>query len=375
MSVHSPLGASGAERWMNCPGSHTLIKTFALVGEESEFAKEGTAAHEAAAYCLVNNLDAWEVINFEFNGHYVDPEMADPIQEYLDYARARMSGARHYVEHKISDPLHPLFFGTVDFARADGDDLEIVDFKYGIGIPVEVERNPQLMYYAYGFLKDHPAQRVKLTIVQPRAFHGDGAIRSWVCHADEVLDWGRNTLLPAMERAGTDIALDAGQWCRFCPAKLVCPTMKGMFKAALEADPKSAAAMSDEQLGREYVLRDNVKMYLKAIEEETFRRLQAGAAIPDVKLVPKKADRVFKPDAEGVLSTQFGAEIYTAPALKSPAQIEKLGPKAKELVAQLAYVPDTGLTVALAADKRAGVKVKNAAETFAVGLANIAGEA
>jgi hypothetical protein len=106
---------------------------------------------------------------------------------------------------------------------------------------------------------------------------------------------------------------------------------------------------------------------VKAFKAEAFNRLNRGDKIAEIKLVEKKADRVFKADAEQVFVPKYGSEAYVERALKSPAQMEKLGEAAKELVKSWAYKPSTGLTVALATDRRPEVINTKPSETF-VGL-------
>lgn len=370
---HSPLGASGAERWMSCPGSNVLIKALNLPpSDESDYAAEGSAAHEAASHCILQGKDTWEIVGEKFYKDVeVTPEMAEAVQVYLDYVmpRRRSATTSWWCEFHISDDLHPLFYGTVDFGSLEDGLLEIVDFKYGAGIVVEPENNPQLMYYAYGLLQHQPsARRVKLTIVQPRAWHPDAVIRSWETTADEIAEWGEKTLLLAMQAAEIDETLDAGHWCRFCPAKLACPLLYGLFKAAANINPKTIVNLSDEAAGRDYKLREAVKFYLKAQEDDMMRRLLAGREIVEAKLVHKKADRVFKDGAEAALKAEFGEDIYTIPELKSPAKLEALGPRAKELVKEYAYMPQTGFTVALADDRRIGVKLQSTQAAFGAAI-------
>lgn len=371
---HSPLGASGAERWMHCPGSNVLLKALNLPpSDEEDYQVQGSAAHEAAAHCIINKLDAWEVIGEKFYGATpVTGAMAEAVQVYLDYVNGlrASASASWWCEFHISDDLHPLFYGTVDFAVLADGTLEVVDFKYGEGIIVEPEMNPQLLYYAYGLLQHQPgARRVKLTIVQPRAWHPDSRIRSFELSADEVAEWGEKTLLPAMQAAEIDETLDAGPWCRFCPAKLACPLLHGLFKAAANINPKIIVNLNDEAAARDYRLREAVKFYLKAQEQDMFRRLSGGRKIEGVKIVNKKADRVYKPGAEAALRDGLGVEdLYTAPKLKSPAEVEKLGKKAKELVKEWAYMPMTGYTVALAEDRRLAVNIQSTAEAFGAAI-------
>lgn len=373
--AHSPLGASGAERWMNCPGSVALLKQLKLPEtDEPDYRKEGTAAHEAACKCLRENLDAWELINQEFAGVKITSEMVDAIQVYIDVCRPLMvPGAHVMIEYGISHPVHKDFYGTVDFAVILADLLEVNDYKNGAGVVVEVEWNPQIMYYAYGILKDHPeVKRVRLRIVQPNGFHPDGPVRLWEIDAATIREWAEKELLPAMDRAEMDARLDAGPWCRFCPAKLVCPLMTALFGAACQANPKTIANFSDAGLGRNYQYVAAVKSYIKAVEETALARLKTGAVIEGIKLVPKKANRVYKPGAADMFSERFGKEAMTDPELKSPAEMEKLSPGAKELVREFAYTPFSGETVALASDKRPAIVIRKAADEFPNAAAAVA---
>jgi hypothetical protein len=140
--------------------------------------------------------------------------------------------------------------------------------------------------------------------------------------------------------------------------------MPGLFRAAATCSTGDAVALDDYELGREYVLAPMVKMYIRAIEEQTLTRALDGRVLPGVKLVKKRADRVWKDGALVPFSEKFGALAMTAPAMKSPAQMEKIGDAAKTLVAEWAFVPDNGFTVALDTDRRQAEKTSTAAEVF-----------
>lgn len=372
--AHSPLGASGAERWMHCPGSVALLKELDLPEtDEPEYRSLGTTAHAAAYECLSQGLDAWEVIDRQFDKHVVDLEMATAVQMYLDECRRIMAehpGGTMLLEQSIDSPgFHKDFYGTVDFAYIVGAWLFVRDFKYGEGIAIDVEGNPQVKYYAYGILRSHPeVHSCDLGICQPRGFHPDGPIRTCEIPASgegSVVEWAETELRPAMERTALDNDLVAGAHCRFCPAKLVCPLMQSLFGAAMTADPKTIPKLTTASLDRSYPFVSAVKFYLKALEEEVLRRLNTGVEMDTVKLVQKKADRVFKDGALEVFTAAFGQEAYTEPKLKTPAQMERLGQDAKVKVNEWAYTPMTGLTVALKEDKRPAVKVSTMKEKFA----------
>lgn len=373
---HSPLGASSMERWANCPGSTELIKALELPpADPSEYAIEGTNAHEVAAYCLRHQIDTWETIG-KFAGtkgeFEVTVEMADAVQMYLDVIRGLLAehGAvhTHLIEERISGDFSPEFYGTVDDAIVGELILDITDYKHGVGIAVDAEYNKQLLYYAVGILEKFIGPvRVRLRIVQPRAFHPAGPVRVWETTSEEILKWRDDVLKPAMLRAELDHTLIPGSHCHFCPgaAMRACPVLRGLFGAAATANPAEIPNYSDEVLAREFAMLEPVGFFKKAVEEEMLKRLSAGKKFEGTaKLVAKKADRVWKAEAEARLQRDLGPEIYTAPELKTPAQIDALGSKAKVLTKELAYAPQTGFTVAKWGDKRASITIQTAAQAF-----------
>ncbi len=375
---HSNLGGSGAERWMNCPGSNVLLQTLDLPEtDESFYAAEGTAAHEVAAHCLRKDIDTWEPVGQTFYGHEVTQELADAVQMYLD--KVRDLRAEHlgngsvmrasFVEHRISGDWNDKFYGSVDSAEwsSDGESslLDVTDFKYGAGIAVDADHNHQLMYYAVGMLEHRRADIVRLRIVQPRAFHVDGPDRVWATTGRELIEWKNEVLIPAMARAELDVTLVPGEWCRFCPAKLACPLLTALFGASAKADAADLQNYSSNTLAQNFALVAAVKHYLKALEEQVFKRLSCGEPIEGFKLVNKKANRVFSPEGIVAAKTMFGEEAFTAPTLKSPAQIDAIGAAGKKFTKEYAYSPQTGLTVAPADDPRVGVNVRSGEEAFA----------
>lgn len=379
MTRHSPLGASGAERWMHCPGSVRLLQHLNLdESDEEDYRTEGVAMHALGADCLNTDRDAWETVGEQHGDPaiVITPELADPVQIYLDHCRAiEARSQQRFVEYAISAPVHPLFYGTLDHGatgiKPRGLTLDITDLKGGAGIMVDVEENPQLKYYAFGLVDGIERQtgrqfddtnEVNLHIVQPRISYAD-PVRSWSTSVGHIKHWVHGVLVPAMKETELNDGLDAGPWCRFCPAKLVCPLLTAMFEAACKANPKHVEGMSVQRLALEYQGWEAVKMYGRAVEKETFRQLSRGETDPRVKLVKKKANRAWRPGAEDATKTKFGAEAMTTPSLKPPAQIEKL-PGGPQWVSGNAFTPDTGLTVALATEPGTAVKVPKPAERF-----------
>jgi hypothetical protein len=376
MLEHSPLGASGAERYLNCPGSYLLLEALKLPpSDEEDYQREGTAMHEATAQCLAGKLDAWEMAGATFAGITLDTDMVAAINTSLDHAAPIMADAEKvYIEHKVYEPdVHPLFMGTMDFGALIADRGYLRDWKYGAGIAVEVEDNPQFMYYGYGLMKWHPhITTLDIGVVQPRAFHVDGPVRLWSVSADYVEEWVQDTLVPGMLKAQRSKELCAGPWCRFCPAKLVCPILSGLFEVACTYDPNMVRDLSDGALGQSYALIKAVDKYTAAVEKEVFRRLNSGTDVIGTKLVYKSAHRVWKDGAEKIVKAKLGDAVVVPASIKSPAQVEAISPAAKALVSQHAYKPQgNGLTIALAADKRPAVKVQRPSEVFADAVKNL----
>lgn len=368
--VHSPLGASSASRWMTCPGSVSLIKLLGLGSEDSEFAAEGTAAHDLATVCLRTSEDAADRIGEYHHDRFVEPEMAEHVQLYLDHCRELMALAPDFgawIEHRVAHMEHQLLFGTLDFAvyQHETETLHIRDLKFGAGIAVEAD-TPQIKYYGFAMLQTpglDGVRSVSAGIVQPRAHHPDGPIRLCTYQADDLHAWGNDTLLPSMKRTDKDQGLDPGSHCRFCPARFICPALQGIFQALATTLPASTKHIPDEMLGLAWRMIEPARIYIKALEAEVFRRLEQGTPVAGLKLVDKYADRVYRDGAEAALLAKFGKKIYTS-KLKTPAQIEKLGADAKALVRQWAYTPKTGQTVAPASDRRPTIKRQSGVEMF-----------
>lgn len=381
-SAHSPAGASGAERWIPCPGSVPLGQD--VEQTTSVYAAEGSFAHHHAAEVLEEKAEAWELEGtkgeqdgFEFT---VDEEMVAGISRYVEEcqklgARLPKKNAAQYVEHPFHHPdkIHPLFYGTCDYGFVDPPELHVIDFKYGKGKLVEPKENAQLMYYALGLYYELPAalqkkvKTVKLTIVQPRIdWHPDGVARSWECKIDVLLAWEKTVLKPAFDKIEamlsqkepTENNLKTGSWCHWCPARKKCPLLKEAFvqrveQAASGVDP---ATLENWEIAEIIQQKAVIMAFFKMVEEEDFTRQMKGEEIPGRKLVEKKSNRVFKDGAQEELFEALGDAIFLEPKLKTPPQIEKLGAKAKKLVAKLAYKPHTGLTSVDESDSKPAVR-------------------
>jgi hypothetical protein len=362
---------------------------------ESEAAAWGTCAHQISDHCLKQNTEANSVLGdtiksdkFEF---IVDEEMVSCAQEYIDWVRKESAGAEWLkIEQNFSlAPLNPPMEagGTCDALYYNKAQrlLCVDDLKGGRGVVVEVIGNPQARSYALGALLAHPdldVESIRITIIQPRAQHKDGRIRSETFHVADLLDWTHD-LLQAMQRSKN--ALDefraimgrntknipdrdafevwAEKWlatgqCIFCPAKAICPKVR---TEALATAGKNAALwfedVSDvstvvvpeaklatpEQLGHWLDGFDLLEQWIKACRSRAHALAENGTTIPGWQLGEKIGNRAFIEKDQQKLLAQIVEKLHLPltdalePAqVKSVAQIEKtLGAKRKAELAAL----------------------------------------
>jgi len=380
---HSKLGASGADRWMNCPAYIRLSEDLPPEAfEASEPAAEGSAAHELGALCLQTKSDAWEyagkiykVSGYEFE---VDQDMIEAVQGYLDFVWSLMSkydDAILHVERSLSSFLHDQAFGTADVTIEVPSKrlMIIVDYKHGRHVVCEPEK-AQTRYYGYLALENSEYDDfnlVELWIYQPRHYHPKGSARNYNMSAEELTDWFTNECVPAMDATNDPESLfGMGDWCRFCPAKHDCPALrKEMTEFQIDLP---VGSLTGDELGDLLNTGDKIIKYLGALSKEAYRRVMQGTAVKGRKLVDKKSNRIWKHektvkgesvelDIEKLMKKEFGKDAYQPQKIKSPTNIEKL-PEGKDFVRKYAYKPKTGLTMAAVSDKR--VEVKPLIDTF-----------
>jgi len=388
---HSPLGGSGAHRFLTCTGSFLLhreqLQNGTFENIESEFAKLGTAAHELCAKALIEGIEPFEYLGEEFGGYLVgwpDGISLDAAHVYFNECMSILDNRKEkgnlLIEQTIHLPeIHPLLRGTVDFgfwSRADG--VKLRDYKNGEGIGVAAPGNRQMLYYGFLMVMNDQWLRsadrsmpVSLGIVQPNFYGVFEAPDVWEITLGDVLDWGHNVLLPAMNdlMSRIEIFLEdfvTGEHCQFCPVMLDCPKMQQAFKDYAEASEDFITMLTNEELDRYYIDRENVRRFMKTLEATVHARMVGGGVIPSAKLVEKKVSRVWKPGAQAALVAAFGDKAFEDPKVRSPAQVEKLSSRGKEIALEWGYKPTgAGLTIAPRSDPRPEAKPPSNAATFA----------
>jgi Protein of unknown function (DUF2800) len=388
---HSPLGGSGAHRFMKCGASFLLMKQLIEAGQfeniESEYAKRGTAAHELGATALTEGKEPFEYLGEDFSGYIVgwpDGISLDAVQVYFNECMSILNNRKEQgtllLEDTIHLPhIHPLLKGTVDFGFWSlSDGIYLRDYKNGEGIGVAAAGNEQLLYYAflmvmcYDELRDPQFRElpVNLAIVQPNFYGVFEEIQPWIITLGEVLDWGHNVLLPRMnaltsQQDLTDADYVSGDHCQFCPVLLDCKVMQAAFKEYADASEDFIVMLTNEELDHYYAQRDNAKRFMTALEQTVYARLVGGSNITSAKLVEKRANRVWKPGADAALKAAFGEAAFKPKEIKTPAQIEKLSSRGKEMALEYGFKPTEGaLTVAPLSDPRPEAKPRTNANVF-----------
>lgn len=386
---HSPLGGSAASRFLQCEFSFLEHKRQLIAGEflstTTEFAEIGTGAHELGALCLIDDTEPYEHVGETFNGYRAGFEGEiglEAVAIYVAYCRGAISQAKAaglpydlLIEQTIKAPeVHRLLKGTVDFGIITPAWAKLIDYKNGEGVGVSVAENAQLLYYAFlmclgmskGTKADYP---IELVVVQPNFYGIFEAPETWQTTYGYVMAWGYDVLLAEMISLDTSDAegeQTPGDWCQFCPVILSCGKMQRAFTEYANAEEDFIMVLTDEELDHFYSQRENAMRFKNALERVVYARKVTGAKIPSAKLVEKQVARVWKPGAQAVLEATFGAKAFTAKKILSPAGIEKLSTRGKELAKEYGYKPEGGqLTVAPLSDRRAEAKPTTNEHVFA----------
>jgi hypothetical protein len=364
--AHAKLGASNAHRWLYCSGSVKAEQGF--VDKTSDFAYEGTCAHELSELALRHGKEPQDWIGKpleENNQWIVGEEMASYVQVYTDYCRAISKGADEvFIEQRVSySDWVPEGFGTNDFGAIFLKDkrIKIADLKYGKGVQVDAENNPQAMLYGLGTYAEFgwisEFEWVDIAIIQPRLDH----ISEWSISVKELLKWAEwvsqraeAALLPDAERVPGE------KQCRFCKAKATCPALMKYTEDIIMADfddlddMPSPDTLSQDQLRKVLEHKGLIEGWLSSVESVAQERLESGQGFPGFKLVAGRSLRQWGDSdaADALLSDLIGDKRYSM-KLVSPAQAEKLLPKEKRNLLDAIVVKPSGKpTMVPESDKR-----------------------
>ncbi len=375
MAKHALLSASGAQRWLSCPPSARLEE--AVEEQSSEYAREGSFAHELAELYLAQELGLIKKSDFNKRlkelrqNPFYSEELDAYVKIYLDFAiekineaRARTRDAVVLLEMKLDySTWVPEGFGTGDLVLVTDDVLEIIDFKFGRGIQIGAEDNPQMRLYALGALSQfgclYEVNTVRMTIVQPRL----DSISTDEMAVEELVDWGEKMVKPIADLAFKgEGEFKAGGHCRFCRVRATCRARAEMNMKLACYDFKEPPLLTDEEIVEVLDAADEYMKWISDLQGYALdQAVNNGKKWPGYKLVEGRSYRRYKDQgkvAEALIAAGYKEdEIYEKVLLGITKMERAVGRKEfNELLAGLIEKPPGKAKLAPESDKRPAVK-------------------
>jgi hypothetical protein len=349
-SVHSPFGGSVAARVLRCPASVDLTrKVPAYLRKSSVYADRGTACHAAITFLLTKDTHARveSLVGKTFDSYTIT---SDDVENALRPAYAYVEtlldtpGAEYFLERRVVFPTIPDTWGTVDLLVRIGRTIHVIDFKFGVGVRVcalspdddEDIINAQLAFY--GVAARHSlreffagAEDIVLTIVQPVSIDVDAEMVSSVTVTHAELDAFIVAYRIACEEALSDTPrLERGDWCRFCPARPICPEhTKPLLDLAQFTTPITSAVPKEaylQILADGLNLVDAVKDIRTALHDQAKRALQNGDDVPGYALSAGRSERRWRDESVALAALQsLGLDhddIMEIETMRSPKRVE-----------------------------------------------------
>ena len=382
--LHAKLSSSASKRWLGCPGSVKLSEHYP--NGSSIYADEGTIAHGMAEGMISKDdklVQKYEVEaakcygeHPELNGTFLEMKMI--LQPYVDYvfeeyaAQVHEDGAAQLMTEERVDLTEyiPGGFGTSDVVILRQGRLHIIDLKYGKGVSVSAEDNPQLKLYALGTLARfdmlYDIEDVVMTIYQPRLDN----VSTDTIKAKDLYAWGEEVIKPGAQLAlSEDAPVHAGDWCQFCPARYDC---KERARDAMELQKYlGQMVLSPEEIAEILGKIDRLTKFAEDIKDSALTKALDGEEIPGWKVVEGRSIRKYVGSEEEIVRQCEGAGYDQAllyeRKLLTITNMEKLMGK-KQCAEDLgAYVekPEGKPTLAPESDKRPAITNNSAAEDFA----------
>lgn len=359
---HALLSASSAHRWLNCPSS--AIASEAYPAQDTEYAREGTLAHEVAEWVASGRSKKGPPLEKGVDDG-VTTEMLECARGYADYIQeqTRSDDALVLLERRVDySPWVENGFGTCDCIILQDDVLTIIDYKYGQGVPVSAEGNPQMKLYALGALNDYgiayDVNRVEMHIYQPRINN----ISACSLMVEDLMEWAEQTVKPIAQKAIKGKGgYKAGSWCTFCPHAGRCRTLMETCTTFVNTHGLRTAVpiTTPYEMAEALQMEPLITLWLKRVKAQALTTLLDGGEVPGFKVVEGKPGNrkwrdeqaVFKALAEA----QYAFEDITETKLLSPAAMDKSIGKKKvaELLSELIDRAPGAPTIVPESDKRA----------------------
>lgn len=365
MSVkkHAILSASSSHRWLNCNPSARLELEFE--DRETEAAAEGTAAH---ALCEHKLRKALKMRSRKPTSQYDSDEMDEHTDGYVSFVLETFEEAKKVcsdpvilIEQRLNfSRFVPDGFGTGDCIIISDNTLHIIDFKYGQGVLVEAEENPQMMLYALGALEIYDAlydiENISMTIYQPRREN----VSTWTITVSELRAWTENTLIPKAEKAYKGEGdYCTGSWCTFCKAAVKCRARAEEKLNLARYEFKAPPLLTDDEIEEILTKLDDLTKWANEITAYAQdAALNHGKEWRGFKVVEGRSNRKYTDeDAVAEAAKTAGYTDIFKQSLIPITEMEKLMGKKDfaEILGGLVYKPPGKPTLVPVSDKRQAI--------------------
>lgn len=341
----------------------------------SAAAEQGTVAHALAEWKLRRALH--QAPSMKPVSDWIDTEMEAHTNDYVAFIQERLREARKtcsdpvvLIEQRLDYSYFvPGGFGTGDCVIIAEPALQIIDLKYGQGILVETERNPQLMLYALGALAAfdvlYEISEVAVTIFQPRRSNVD----TWQVSVADLTAWAEEVVRPTAELAARgEGCFAAGDWCRFCKLAPTCRARAEANLALARLEFAPPAELSDVEISEVLAKLPELKAWASDVEAYALSlAVNQGKTWAGFKLVEGRSIRKYADEnaAAQVAEAAGVSDIYEK-KLKTITALEKqLGKKRfNELLGSLIVKPPGKPTLVPETDKRPELATVSAVEEF-----------
>lgn len=371
-SDHALLSASGAHRWLNCTPSARLESD--EPESTSAVAEQGTAAHALAEHKLRRALkqrskrpvSAW-----------IDDEMETLTDDYVAFVQEHVSLAREtcgdsqvLIEQRLDfSHVVPGGFGTGDCVIIAEPKLQIIDLKYGQGVLVEAERNPQLMLYALGALQAfgdlYDIETVAVTIYQPRR----GNVDTWEIPVTELEHWAEAEVKPKAELAAAgEGEFCPGSWCQFCKIAPTCRARAEANLALAKHEFAPPAELSDSEIADVLTRIPQLKTWASDVEAYALSQaVNQGKRWTGFKLVAGRSIRKYTSETDVAKAAEAAGyrDIWDRKLITLTAMERLMGkPAFNEILGDLVIKPAGKPTLVPASDKRPALDLVSATTDF-----------
>ena len=356
MNHSNIVGGSTAKRVINCPGSVALVAKMPPK-PSSKYADEGTLLHNVIAEIVMEGHPPEHYLGTKYEDQILTQELID---DKLKPALAALDQIDPNQEMEIEaetsvnfGDLLPGVFGSTDLLGRIGTRAVVIDWKFGDGVAVEVEENPQLMFYAAAAMRTPAAQwafegvtEIEMVIVQPPA------VKRWVTTPERIAAFELQLVQAVKASEKPNAKLEVGDHCRWCAAKPVCPQMTGAVDRALQTQLQ---AIDTQMLGSYLANADMLEQWITDLRALAFAMLESGTPVPGYKLVAKRATRSWTDETKAkaeLLKSLPESEVVEVSVI-SPAKAEKALKKRKiGLPDDLVVAISSGNTLASVDDPR-----------------------